>query len=99
VTGTPSADDVRSAEFSLARKGGYRPDDVDELLERLVAAMEAGEPIGDLVASARLATGRVGYDRAGVDALLERLAPGRRQPEAAPPVSEGRRLFGFLRRG
>ena len=95
----PTADDVRAAEFSLARRDGYHPEDVDALLEQVVAALEGAQPVGDLVAGARLRTGRVGYERTGVDALLERLAPGRRTPSAAAPVSEGRGLFGFLRRG
>ena len=93
---TPTADDVRSAEFSLAKRG-YDPDHVDELLEQVVAALEAGEPGLAIVDQARLGTARRGYDRAGVDALLDRLAPGRTRPTDAP-IEASRGLFGFLRR-
>lgn len=97
--GRVTADDVRSAEFSMAKKG-YDPQDVDILLEQVAVALERGEPVAELVTSARLRTGaRRGYAHAGVDALLERLAPGRRAPQPEAPVSEGRGLFGFLRRG
>lgn len=92
-----TADDVRSAEFGMA-KTGYDPDDVDVLLDRVVVALDTGEPCGPIIDGARLGTARRGYDKAAVDALLDRLAPGRARPAEAP-VAESKGLFGFLRRG
>ena len=71
-----TADDVRGAEFGMAKKG-YDPMDVDDLLERVAVALDTGKPRRPIVEAARLGTARRGYDKAGVDALLDRLAPGR----------------------
>jgi len=93
----PTSDDVRSAEFRLA-KSGYDPDDVDQLLEQIVVALDAGEPCGAIIDAADLGSARRGYERADVDALLDRLAPGRIRP-AETPVEESKGILGFLRRG
>jgi DivIVA domain-containing protein len=92
----PTSDDIRGAEFRLA-KSGYDPDHVDQLLDRLVLALDAGEPCGAIIDAAKLGSARRGYERTDVDALLDRLAPGRMRP-AGTPVAESKGPFGFLRR-
>ena len=82
----------------MARKG-YAADELDELLERVANALDAGEPCEELIASTELRLDRRGYDIDQVDAFLARLAPERRTARPpASPVAESRGIFGFLRR-
>jgi hypothetical protein len=68
-------------------RAGYRARDVDELLGRVVAELEAGRPVGQLIKNATLRqpvwTRDVGYDVDAVDWFLGQflLPPG--QPELA----------------
>ncbi|WP_436697782.1 DivIVA domain-containing protein [Nocardioides sp. BYT-33-1] len=64
---------IRAARFKPVRiVHGYEMGDVDDLLERLAMAIDAGRPVRPLVAGAdlRLTRWREGYARPEVDALL-----------------------------
>lgn len=54
---------------------GYVMADVDDLLDRIVAALGRGEPVGPVIDSARLGRVRVreGYDVGEVDRFVEEL--------------------------
>lgn len=67
------ARELRTVEFPVVRVGArYDPSQVDDLLDRIVAALLADEPVRDLLGGAgpdRVRLGR-GYRRAEVDAVL-----------------------------
>ena len=68
---------IRRAPSFPLRRGGYRPDEVDELLTRVdqLAETDTGRQRAiDLLRAARFAPVRgTGYDRAAVDARIQRL--------------------------
>lgn len=67
---------ITTARFSPVRLGdGYLMSEVDQLLDRLVAELEAGRAIGALAAGARFTRvrWREAYRRDDVDELLQRL--------------------------
>ncbi len=61
--------------FHEARRG-YRPEDVDALLERLAAAADRGEPTSALAREAAFREAKRGYSTAEVDAFLDRFVAG-----------------------
>lgn len=64
---------IATVRFTPVRiRDGYDMSDVDELLDRLVAALGRGEPVGPVIDDARLGRVRLreGYDIAEVDAFL-----------------------------
>jgi DivIVA domain-containing protein len=63
------ADEVRQVEFHQ-RFRGYRVEDVDRLLAKLVAELEADRPIGQLCVSAKFRQTLRGYDIEEVDRFL-----------------------------
>jgi DivIVA domain-containing protein len=63
------ADEVRQIEFHQ-RVRGYRVEDVDNFLAKLVIELEAGRPIGELCVSAKLRQNLRGYDIEEVDRFL-----------------------------
>ncbi|HEX2894177.1 MAG TPA: DivIVA domain-containing protein [Marmoricola sp.] len=100
---------ITNARFRPVRvREGYDMAAVDALLDRLVAALGRGEPVGPVVDAARLAHVRLreGYDTGEVDAFLaevRRTAPGASMataPGAAvadqPAVPEQRSRLGRL---
>lgn len=97
---------ITNARFRPVRvREGYDMAEVDALLDRVVAALGRGEPIGPVVDAARLTHVRLreGYDIGEVDAFLaevRRTAPGESSTapvEAVadhPPIPEQRRRLG-----
>ena len=68
---------IREARFAPVRfVTGYDMGEVDDLLDRLVAALSAGQPVRPLIADVAFSTTRMreGYRRADVDALLAEVA-------------------------
>jgi DivIVA domain-containing protein len=68
---------IREARFKPVRfVTGYDMREVDNLLDRLVAALDTGQPVRPVIAAAAFATTRIreGYSRADVDALLAEVA-------------------------
>jgi DivIVA domain-containing protein len=64
---------IATVRFTPVRiRDGYDMSDVDELLDRLVAALGRGEPVGPVIDDARLAHVRLreGYDIGEVDEFL-----------------------------
>ncbi len=68
-------EDVERVTFRSTRlRQGYDEDEVDDLLERVIDAMRAGEPFDYLLETPLALTRmRTGYDPADVDAFLDRL--------------------------
>jgi DivIVA domain-containing protein len=65
---------ITNARFTPVRlREGYDMGDVDDLLDRIVAGLGRGEPIGPLIDAARFAPVRLreGYDTDEVDRFLE----------------------------
>jgi DivIVA domain-containing protein len=77
---------ITTATFKPVRvREGYDMAQVDDLLDRVVAALGRGEPVGQVLDDARLSHVRLreGYDIAEVDAFLDqvrRSAPSREVP-------------------
>jgi DivIVA domain-containing protein len=67
-----NGDQVRNVKFS---RGAYDASQVDDLLERIAAELEAGRPAGPLIANAtfQLRFFRRGYETGGVDWFLDQL--------------------------
>lgn len=64
---------IATVRFTPVRiRDGYDMSDVDELLDRIVAALGRGEAVGPVIDDARLGHVRLreGYDIAEVDAFL-----------------------------
>jgi DivIVA domain-containing protein len=64
---------IATARFTPVRlRDGYDMGDVDELLDRIVAALGSGEPVGPLIDGARFGHVRLreGYDVGEVDEFL-----------------------------
>lgn len=84
---------ITNARFTPVRvREGYDMAAVDDLLDRVVAALGRGEPVGPVLDEARLGHVRVreGYDIGEVDAFLadiRRLAPGAGPAESQVPAS------------
>jgi DivIVA domain-containing protein len=69
-------EEITMARFTPTRiREGYDMAEVDELLDRVVAALGRGEPVAGLIAEARFSvvTWREGYHKAEVDDFLARL--------------------------
>jgi DivIVA domain-containing protein len=68
-----NADEIRDVRFLSG--GGYDASQVDELLRRVAVELDAGRPVGPLIANAtfRPGQGRDGYGIEGVDWFLEQL--------------------------
>jgi DivIVA domain-containing protein len=85
---------ITTATFRPVRvREGYDMAAVDDLLDRVVAALGRGEPVGRVLDEARLAHVRLreGYDVAEVDAFLahvRRSAPSPEDPSSESPPSE-----------
>ena len=84
---------ITNATFRPVRvREGYDMAGVDALLDRVVAALGRGEPVGPVLDEARLAHVRLreGYDIGEVDAFLEvvrRSAPSPEAPSVPPQRS------------
>jgi DivIVA domain-containing protein len=79
-----NGDQVRNVR--LPQRGGYRAADVDDLLNRVAAELDAGRPAGPLIASAAFRERffpRGGYDSGAVDWFLDQLRRGEDPSEAA----------------
>jgi DivIVA domain-containing protein len=77
VTNDVLVDQVSGSRFRTTTfRQGYDMAQVDDFLDRLVAALRAGEPVRPLVDAARFATTklRAGYDMGDVDDLLASVA-------------------------
>jgi DivIVA domain-containing protein len=70
-------EEITQARFTPVRvtREGYDMGDVDDLLDRVVAALGRGEPVGPVLDGARLGHVRLreGYDIGEVDEFLARL--------------------------
>jgi DivIVA domain-containing protein len=103
---------ITNARFKPVRvREGYDMAGVDALLDRIVAALGRGEPVGPVLDEARLAHVRLreGYDVGEVDAFLaevRRTAPGSgassapasgATPVEQPAIPEQRGRLGRLR--
>jgi DivIVA domain-containing protein len=79
-----NGDEVRNVRFPQGM--GYRAADVDDLLTRLAAVLDAGRPAGPLIANAAFRTRSFrggGYDSGAVDWFLDQLRRGPDSSEAA----------------
>jgi DivIVA domain-containing protein len=67
-----NGDEVRNIKFG---KGGYDKPQVDDLLDRIAAELDAGRPAGPLIANATIKTRNSlhGYDVGAVDWFLKQL--------------------------
>lgn len=68
---------IGEARFKPVRfVAGYDMLEVDDLLEQLVGALSAGQPVRPLIAAAAFSTTRIreGYSQPDVDALLAEVA-------------------------
>ena len=66
-----NGDDVRDIKF---RRGSYDASQVDDLLRRVAIELDAGRPVGPLIANARFRQrGIRGYDHEAVDWFLDQL--------------------------
>lgn len=67
---------IRNAQFRVTGlRAGYDVDEVDRVLDGLIAALERGEEVSGLVEQARFTrVGRKGYEMSQVDDLLDRVA-------------------------
>lgn len=93
--------EISSVRFTPVRlREGYDFTEVDEILDRLAAAITAGELVDDVVRGARFTEVRLreGYAKAEVDAFLLRVVerartlPADEPVDAEPPVVEYRPL-------
>lgn len=104
---TDLGDLIRNVRFSSVRLAeAYDMDQVDYLLDRLLAAAEDGEPLAPILEGVEINQVRVreGYDIGEVDSFLEQLRAAPEPPAPAPgpgptPVVADRRgllsrLFG-----
>jgi DivIVA domain-containing protein len=82
-----NGDQVRDTRFRPTGNAGYRARDVDELLRRVVAELDAGRPVGQLIKNATLRkpawTRDVVYDVDAVDWFLGQFLLPSGQPELA----------------
>ncbi len=66
-----NGDEVRATRF--LRHYGYNAAEVDDVLRRIAVELDAGRPIGVLIAGAAFGSGIRGYDKDAVDGFLEQL--------------------------
>ena len=79
---------IEQARFTPVRgREGYDMGEVDQLLDELVAALAAGQPVAPVVDGVRFATTRwrEGYDMADVDALRAQVRAGDASASSPPP--------------
>ena len=67
-----NADQVRSVEFKQ-RLRGYRIQDVDDFLEEVARAIDAGQPVAPMCDHVAFGQRMRGYDIEQVDRFLEQL--------------------------
>jgi DivIVA domain-containing protein len=67
-----NGDEVRDAWF-LRRPKGYDASEVDDLLDRVAAELDAGRPVGPLIETATFQKKNEGYDIDAVDWFLDQL--------------------------
>lgn len=74
-----NGDEVRNVRF---RRGFYDASQVNDLLDRIAAGLDAGRPAGPLIANAtfRIRTIRLGYDVGAVAGSWSSSAAGRIGP-------------------
>jgi DivIVA domain-containing protein len=81
--------EISHVQFTPVRlREGYEMDGVDDLLDRLVAALRAGEPVDELVRTARFTPVRMreGYDMGEVDEFLDRVVASAATADRTPPT-------------
>jgi DivIVA domain-containing protein len=66
-----NGDEIRNVKFQA--EGGYDKPQVDDLLDRIAAELDAGRPAEPLIANARFRLSNRGYDKGAVDWFLEQL--------------------------
>jgi DivIVA domain-containing protein len=67
-----NGDEVRAVRFGAGRFEAYAAGEVDDLLRRVAAELDAGRPVGPLIENARFSR-RSGYDVDAVDWFLSHL--------------------------
>ena len=81
--------EISHVQFTPVRlREGYEMGEVDELLDRLVTALRAGEPVDQLVRAAQFTPVRMreGYDMSEVDRFLEHVVSAAATADRVPPV-------------
>ena len=94
-----TGDEVRDSSFVLPRgkfARGYDAVEVDELLRRIAAEVDAGRPVGPMIEKAqfRARSGTQAYETGAVDWFLELIRcledHSRASPDERPPGAGGR---------
>ena len=67
-----NGDEVRATRF-CSGFSCYKAAEVDAVLRRVAVELDAGRPVGALIAGAAFGSGRPGYDKDAVDGFLEQL--------------------------
>ena len=90
-----NGDEIRNTTFSDG--SGYDAAQVDDLLRRIAAEIDAGRPIEPLIESARFQTrGKRRYDTDAVDWFLDQLLHRERHPEKAGTSGDPWRDLGVV---
>jgi len=82
-------EEISHVRFTPVRlREGYEMGEVDDVLDRLVTALRAGEPVDQLVSDAQFTPVRMreGYDMSEVDRFLDRVVSEAAIADRVPPI-------------
>ena len=83
--------EITDVRFTPVRmREGYHLDEVDDLLDQVVSALRAAQPVDELIRSARFTPVRMreGYDMGEVDQFLERVLSAAAAADRTPSATE-----------